>query len=60
MKLNDHDHNYARNEESDQVDVVFVDDDTLVTQHWCVLDASLELPGPAPADCEGLEGGLGI
>ena len=56
------DHTLLRSgsEEADHVNVVFVDDDSQVSRDWFVLDVSSEGPHLAPADCEGLQGGLGI
>ena len=71
LTLNDYDTTYSLpieahtcwlpgNEGTGPVDIVFVDDDSQASRDWCVLDASQEMAHLGRADCEGLQGGLGI
>jgi hypothetical protein len=64
MTLNDYDNTYSIPIEPNvgigPVDVIFVDHDSLAGSDWCVLDATQEMAHLGRADCEGLQGGLGI
>lgn len=74
MTFNDYDNSYAVSVELDKtirqslsgkrepIDLVFVDDDdsTLAKRTWLVLNPSSETQLIPRADCEQLEGGLGI